>query len=57
MRATNRIAKETVGEHLDAEITVAKTYFRQLAEDFSHSASSGLPSFRKQQHGLDEWGP
>jgi len=33
IRVMDRIAKETGGEHIDAETTDAKTYFGQIAEE------------------------
>jgi len=33
IRVMDRIAKETGGQHIDAETTDAKTYFRQIAEE------------------------
>src|SRR5262249_8466362 len=33
IRVMERIAKETGGQHIDAEVTDAKTFFRQIAEE------------------------
>ena len=33
----DRVAKETGGQHIDAEITDPKTYFRQIAEELRSS--------------------
>jgi Ca-activated chloride channel family protein len=37
IRVMNRVAKETGGQHVDAETTDPKTYFRQIAEELRSS--------------------
>jgi len=37
IRLMNRVAKETGGQHVDAETTDPKTYFRQIAEELRSS--------------------
>ena len=37
IRVMDRVAKETGGQHIDAETTDAKTYFRQIAEELRSS--------------------
>jgi VWFA-related protein len=51
----DRVAKETGGQHIDAETTDSKTYFRQIAEElrssyelaYYPSNSIGDDTFRK----------